>query len=104
MFVFEPDKDLWFSTARSDDSMFNRARINVLLWRGADLTFTHASSSTLDLALQEKDKWLLDKFADYATEEERQYAVNFAVTTGDEKFIAFVRETFSAPPEVTEKP
>lgn len=97
-FMFKPDYDLWFSSASISDSaevsIFYRVRINILLWRGVDLSYKVGSSSALDVALYRKHKWLLDRFADYATEEERQYAVDFAVNTGDEAFINFVSQTF----------
>jgi hypothetical protein len=64
-----------------------RARVSLLLWRGADISFQLGNtSSTLDLALDAENVLLLEKFAQYATASDKEYVINYADKEEDPVF------------------
>ncbi|MAD76253.1 MAG: hypothetical protein CML20_15945 [Rheinheimera sp.] len=96
-FIFQPDKDLWYVSARTNTTALSRARINILLWRGADLSYQPGNKiSTLGVALTRKNEWILKRFAQYATDAERKYVINYAIQSSDVEFIEFVNANFNA--------
>ncbi|WP_194756305.1 hypothetical protein [Aliidiomarina indica] len=93
MMIVNPDKALWMIAADTKVTPINRIRASVLLWRGSDLSFQVGNTgSILHLALDSRHLALLKKFAQYATESEREYVIEYAYRAGDQELLDLVLE------------
>jgi len=94
MFFLEPSEDLWWVAAEKELSFVNKIRADLLLQRGADLSYEIAGTTPFKMTLRQRNYEMLSLMAQYVSDAEKQYALTYAETEGDAELLIFLRSNF----------
>lgn len=84
--ILTPDRELWLLAGDSGDAFLHQARIELLMMRGADPTYTYGGPkgySTLEMAAAARNIEFVRRFADRATPQQRQRILALARSSED---------------------